>query len=123
MKLARFHSRMRRRVALLACLLVVSASPALAQSSEPTYESGGLGAAAALCSLLYAPMKLTTAILGLVVGGFAYPLSGGDSGVMMSVINTSVRGDYVVTPSHLRGERPLEFFGHAPEEAAPESGY
>jgi len=31
------------------------------------------------------------------------------------VINTSVRGDYVVTPSHLRGDRPLEFFGRDPE--------
>ena len=113
----------RRRLALLALIVFVSVSPgvARAQDSEPTYESGGLGAAAALCSLVYAPIKLTTAVLGLVIGGFAYPLSGGDTDVMMSVINTSVRGDYVVTPSHLRGERPLEFFGRAPEAA--ESGY
>ena len=122
MQIERLHPRMRRRAAVLACVLVLGASPALAQQSEPTYENGGLGAAAALCSLVYAPVKLTTAILGLVVGGFAYPLSGGDTDVMMSVINTSVRGDYVVTPSHLRGERPLEFFGRAPE-AEPESGY
>ena len=115
-----------RRLALLAFVLVVAASPGLAQAqeSEPTYENGGLGAAAALCSLVYGPLKLTSAILGLVVGGLAYPLSGGDADVTMRVINTSVRGDYVVTPSHLRGERPLEFFGRAPEaEPDPASGY
>ena len=117
-----------RRLALLAFVLVVAASPGLAQaqnsSSEPTYENGGLGAAAALCSLVYAPLKLTQAILGLVVGGLAYPLSGGDADVTMRVINTSVRGDYVITPAHLRGEQPIEFFGHAPEsEPEPASGY
>jgi len=114
----------RRCLAQLAFVLVVAASPGLAQAQEPepTYENGGLGAAAVLCSLVYGPVKVATSILGLVVGGFAYPLSGGDTDVMMRVINTSVRGDYVVTPSHLRGEQPLEFFGRAPE-AEPATGY
>jgi hypothetical protein len=31
------------------------------------------------------------------------------------VITPSVRGDYVITPAVLRGERPLEFFGKDPE--------
>jgi len=112
----------RRRLALLALIFFVAVSPGLAraQSSEPTYESGGLGVASALCSLVYGPVKVTTAILGLIVGGFSYPLSGGDADVTMRIINTSVRGDYVVTPSHLRGEKPLEFWGRAPEA---ESGY
>jgi hypothetical protein len=69
------------------------------------------------------------AVSGLVVGGLSYPLSGGDSEVMMTVINHSVRGDYVVTPANLRGEQPLEFFGRTPEQTAygqapeEESGY
>jgi hypothetical protein len=108
----------RRRLAVLGFVLVVAASPGLAraqQESEPTYENGGLGAAAALCSLLYGPVKVVWAISGLIVGGLAYPLSGGDADIMMKVINTSVRGDYVVTPSHLRGEQPLEFFGRDPD--------
>jgi len=70
---------------------------------------------AVLCSLVYGPVKVAWAISGLIVGGLAYPLSGGDADIMMEVINTSVRGDYVVTPSHLRGDQPLEFFGRAPE--------
>jgi hypothetical protein len=97
---------------------VIAASPGLAhaqQQDEATWENGGLGAASVLCSLVYGPVKLTSAILGLLVGGLSYPLSGGDSDVTMRVINTSVRGDYVVTPAHLRGEKPLEFWGRAPE--------
>lgn len=107
--------RVRKRVALMACVLLLAASPAAAQAQEATYETGGLGAAAVLCSLIYGPFKLATAALGLVVGAFGYPLSGGDTDVTMRIIHTSVRGDYVVTPSHLRGDRPLEFFGRAPE--------
>lgn len=107
----------RRSLALLGFVLVVAASPGLAQaqSQDNTWENGGLGAASALCSLLYGPVKVAWAISGLIVGGLAYPLSGGDADIMMKVINTSVRGDYVVTPSHLRGDRPLEFFGRDPE--------
>ena len=44
-------------------------------------------------------------------GGFAYGLSGGDGDVMRAVVRPAIRGDYVVTPGHLRGERQLEFFG------------
>jgi hypothetical protein len=28
-----------------------------------------------------------------------------------AVISPAVRGDYVITPSHLRGEIPIEFIG------------
>jgi hypothetical protein len=111
-------SEHRTRLALLVVVLVIAASPGLAhaqQQDEATWENGGLGAASAICSLVYGPVKVATAILGLVVGGLSYPLSGGDADVTMRVLNTSVRGDYVVTPAHLRGERPLEFWGRAPE--------
>jgi hypothetical protein len=106
----------RKCMALLGFVFVVAASPgvAQAQSQEPVYENGGLGAAAALCSLVYGPMKVFRAIGGLIVGGLAYPLSGGDSDIMMKIINPSVRGDYVVTPSHLRGDQPFDFFGRDP---------
>jgi len=108
----------RRPVALLVLVFVIATSPGLAQAQqqdEATWENGGLGAASAICSLVYGPVKVATAVLGLVIGGLSYPLSGGDGEVTMRIINTSVRGDYVVTPSHLRGERPLEFWGRAPD--------
>ena len=120
-------TRMMTTALLGLALVVVATSPGIARAEEatqtPTYESGGLGAASALLSLLYGPAKVTMAISGLIVGGLAYPLSGGDSDITMKVINRSVRGDYVVTPSNLRGEQPLEFFGRDPEEVygtAPE---
>ena len=107
----------RRFVAVLGFALVVMAGPGVARAAdEPTYANAGLGAASALSTLIYGPVKVAVAITGLIVGGLAYPLSGGDTDTMMKVINTSVRGDYVVTPAHLRGDQPLEFFGRAPEE-------
>ena len=63
-------------------------------------------------------MKMVYALCGLVFGGMAWGLSGGDSDVMLAVVTPSVRGDYVVTPSHLRMERRLEFFGSDPEYRA-----
>jgi len=118
----------RRNLVLIGCALALAASPGIARAEEPTYENAGLGAASALSSLIYGPVKVAMAVTGLVVGGLAYPLSGGDSDITMKVINRSVRGDYVVTPANLRGEQPLEVFGSAPEETAygqapEESGY
>ena len=53
--------------------------------------------------------------MGLVVGGLAWCFSGGDNNVAKVVLTPSVLGDYVVTPSHLTGEKTLEFFGRDPE--------
>ena len=105
----------RRNIALIGCALALAASPGVARADEG-YENAGLGAASALTSLLYGPVKIAMAVSGLVVGGLTYPLSGGDADITMKVINRSVRGDYVVTPANLRGEQPLEFFGSTPEE-------
>jgi len=65
--------------------------------------------------LVYGPVKMAYSILGVVFGGIAWGLSGGDTEVMTAVITPAVRGDYVVTPSHLRGEEHLEFIGRQPE--------
>ncbi len=75
----------------------------------------GTGAAAAISSLVYGPVKIVYAVLGLVFGGFAWGLSGGDTEVMTAVVSPAVRGDYVVTPSHIRGEERLQFIGRRPD--------
>jgi hypothetical protein len=106
---------MRSLVAALVLVLCIGFAPGLARAQASTAETGGLGAAAVLTSLLYGPVKLVYALGGLIVGGFAWPLSGGDSDVMWRIMNPAIRGDYVVTPAHLRGEQPLEFFGRDPE--------
>jgi len=88
--------------------LVLQASPVRAES---TPSNGGWGSAAVVSSLVYGPVKMVYSLLGTVFGGFAWVLSGGDTEVMTAVISPAVRGDYVITPSHLRGEEPIEFIG------------
>ena len=103
----------RLRVALLTALLGITlqASPASAESQAA---EAGIGTAAALTSLIYGPIKVCYATLGLVFGGMAWGLSGGDSDVMNALITPAVRGDYVLTPDILRGRDSLEFFGRDP---------
>lgn len=104
-----------RRTALLVCIAALLVHAPAARAQDDIGSEAGLGAAAALTSLLYGPVKLTYSLMGLVFGGMAWALSGGDSQVMSAVITPAVRGDYVITPSHLRGERELEFFGRDPK--------
>ena len=112
---------MRTVGALLACILVIGLQSGTARAAgESTGAAAGWGALSALTSLVYAPVKIVYATGGLIVGGFAWLLSAGDNDVMNAVLTPSVRGDYVVTPKHLRGEEPLEFIGRAPE---PQSTY
>lgn len=102
------------RTLLLVAALVVSIQPGSAFAAGDTASEAGIGAGAALCSLIYGPVKIVYATLGLVFGGMAWGLSGGDSDVLNAVMIPAVRGDYVVTPSILRGERTLEFIGRRP---------
>jgi hypothetical protein len=104
----------RTRALLLAGALLVTVPPGAALAEGSTAANAGMGAASALCSLVYGPAKVVYATLGLVMGGMAWGLSGGDSDVMDAVLLPAVRGDYVVTPANLRGERELEFIGHRP---------
>ena len=90
----------------------ITAGPAAAEDNMTS--EAGMGALAGLSTLIYAPVKLAYATAGLVFGGIAWGLSGGDSDVMMAVITPAVRGDYVITPAQLRMEQPIEFFGRDP---------
>jgi hypothetical protein len=76
--------------------------------------SAGAGFASAVGTLIYSPIKVAYSVLGVVVGGFAYGLSGGDADVMQAVMTPAVHGDYVLTSEHITLERPLEFFGREP---------
>ena len=89
----------------------ITAGPAAADDMA---NEAGMGALAGLSTLLYAPVKLVYATAGIVFGGIAWGLSGGDSDVMMAVMTPAVRGDYVITPAQLRMEEPIEFFGRDP---------
>jgi hypothetical protein len=114
------NANSRARIAALAFAIAIVLAPTVGRAQEDSagFESAGLGAASAFSTLVYGPVKVVTALTGLIIGPFAWALTAGDSDVMWRVIDTTVRGDYVVTPAHLRGEQPLEFFGREPAPAA-----
>lgn len=106
--------RIRKGVALTAILAICTvAAPAMAEEEQLASEAG-MGALSAVSTLFYGPVKLVYATCGLVFGGIAWGLSGGDSDVMMRVVTPAVRGDYVITPAHLRMQDKVEFFGQDP---------
>lgn len=103
------------RAGALACIVALTLAPGVAAASDDGMASeAGIGALSALSTLVYGPAKILYATCGLLFGGIAWGLSGGDSDVLTAVVSPAVRGDYVVTPAHLRMERNLEFFGQDP---------
>jgi hypothetical protein len=93
------------------------AAPSLALAGDHTKEvskESGLGAAAAVSSLFYSPVKLVYAVGGLVIGSLAWVFTAGDTDVADKVYVRSLRGTYVITPEILRGEEPLVFIGRDP---------
>ena len=104
----------RFRAGLLAGILASSLAPGVATAGDSIANEAGIGALSALTSLVYGPVKIVYATTGLLIGGIAWGLSGGDSDVLSAVLTPAVRGDYVITPAHLRQDRSLEFFGQDP---------
>jgi hypothetical protein len=103
---------LRRGSALLAVAAVLAGVPAAAQAEEPSLvREGGFGAAAALISLLYGPLKLAYAFSGIALGAGSFLWSWGDQDAAMAVVTTSVGGDYVITPDHLGGAEEIRFTG------------
>ncbi|WP_447977788.1 hypothetical protein [Candidatus Nitrospira bockiana] len=80
----------------------------------------GFGAASVLATIPYGLAKLTYAGLGTVIGGCAYLFSGGDRIAAKAVWTASLRGTYVLTPEHLKGERPIQFIGVPDAAPVPE---
>jgi hypothetical protein len=102
---------------------VRSQEPSPSVSSDSTEggsaSSAGMGAAAGLSTILYLPLKAAFAIGGGVVGGLAYAFSGGNETAAKSIWTTSMYGTYIITPEHLRGDRPIRFLGVAePDNSA-----
>jgi hypothetical protein len=114
-------------------LTVVPMGLAQEKSNEETENTGtqyGLGVASFFSSLPYGAIKFAFATMGGIFGGFTYLFSAGNEKAAKSVWDTSMRGTYVITPRHLKGEEPVRFFGVPPvrdnassllEPAAPAS--
>src|SRR5689334_24950005 len=106
-------------VLILAFVHVAVISTAWAQpmgggSDEQTENTGsqyGLGAASVFLSIPYGITKFMFATLGGIFGGFTYVFSGANEKAAKSVWDTSMRGTYVITPEHLKGDKSVRFFG------------
>ncbi len=107
---------MRSRVAVvIATAVALTLSSAASADEAKIQNDAGMGAASAAASLIYAPTKLVYATGGGLVAGMAYLVSGGDQDVAKPILDASMRGDYVLTREHLKGQRSIEFVGRNPE--------
>ncbi len=79
----------------------------------------GLGAASVFATIPYGILKFVFATLGGISGGLTYAFSAGNEKAAKSVWDTSLRGTYVITPEHLKGDQAIRFFGVPPEAEGP----
>ena len=97
-------------------------APAQEQQS-PTKEVGtelGWGVGTVLANVFYMPTKVVYAGLGLLTGGLGYMLTAGRGDVANEIIYPAVKGTYVLTTDHLKGEQPVIFIGPGPDDAQPQ---
>ncbi len=85
--------------------------PASEEATTDTAASAGIEAAAALSTIVYFPVKLAFALGGGLVGGLTYAFTGGDEEAANRVWQSSMEGNYIITPENLTGEQPVHFVG------------
>lgn len=121
---------MPRRTLALLCTLPLLLSQACASSGPDDRtpatggeiaEEAGLGAGAALASIVYAPFKIAYAAGGLVAGGLAWIFSGADGEVARSVMEPALAGDYVITPDQLLSPKTIEFVGRVQDPSSADA--
>jgi hypothetical protein len=106
-------------VTMTSAPLYAQTADATNQQQESLGEEAGYGAGSVLANVFYMPAKITYAGLGLLTGGLGFVLSGGRADVANNIIYPAIRGNYVVTPSHLKGTEPIYFVGAPPAESGP----
>ena len=96
---------------LLSALIAAAPPAAHAREDEASHPNVFANVGAMLCTLVYSPLKISYAATGALVGGMAWMWSFGSQRVIRPIFRAALRGDYVVTPEHLTGERKLRFRG------------
>ena len=98
--------------------------PAEAKSDEPQQSvrfaeslpvEAGLGVASLLATIPYGVAKIGYAVTGAVAGSLEYAWSGGKRQPAQEIWNSAMGGTYILTPDHLRGKKPIKFWGDTPE--------
>lgn len=106
-------------------IFTMAASPAIcpaASSQEGTPSGAGMHAASGALTVLYFPVKAAFALCGGVVGGLTYAFTAGDTSAAQSVWKTSMYGTYLITPDHLKGNRPVQFLGESAAAGSAQGG-
>lgn len=101
---------MRIVVTVLLAAALVAGRPAFAETRGAGAEAG-LALGAAFGNLVYLPAKTMVAFLGLPVGAFAGIFTGGSTRAAYAIWVPTASGTWALTPEHLDGTRPIEFFG------------
>ena len=108
---------MRLAAVIVIILSFITISPGWVLADGPSGSSGedgtGIKITGWAATVPYCLAKSTFAILGGVVGGFAYLFSGGNADTAQAVWTTSIFGTYIIRPEHLRGQEPVHFLGQA----------
>jgi hypothetical protein len=108
-------------VVMLAGTAAEAQAPRPPIDSEHTPSGIGMQAGSALATIAYFPFKAVTAIGGGIVGGLGYLFSGGSKAAANAVWVPSVYGTYIITPDHLAGRKPVQFFGKTQSQPATQS--
>ncbi len=89
--------------------------PRSASAEEPNAGKVFLmGTGSVVATLFWGSGKIVYGVLGTVVGGLAYVLTGGRTDTARAIMQPALRGDYVVTPENLAGREPISFVGRDP---------
>ena len=119
--MSRRSARLLRRLASIALCAALLATPVPASAEDDFLGDVGIGLGTALVNVLYIPAKFTYATVGSLIGGLAWVLTLGDTDTAMGVWEPTLGGSYVVTPSMLRGDEPIEFSGTMTTESSTET--
>jgi hypothetical protein len=107
-------------VILLTLVLVLPVLSGQAWAAKDDDESGPTqlvrGAASLLVGIPYTAIKLGYAGLGAVLGSVTFVITGGNGEAAQKVWDSSLRGTYIITPDHLKGEKPIKFIGSSKED-------
>jgi hypothetical protein len=98
--------------AALGLLIALTGNSALAEEiSETSPKGAGLQAASFFATVPYGALKVAYALVGGIVGGLTWALTGGNTEAAKAVWIPSMTGHYIVQPENLTGEKPLHFMG------------
>jgi hypothetical protein len=100
-----------RLVCCVALVFAIGLGPVDALAKDEPKPGAVAGVGALLCTLVYSPLKVSYAATGLVVGSLAWLWSFGSKRVSRPIFNSALKGDYVVLPEHLAGDKELRFRG------------